>query len=990
MPVIRAAFAAALAALAALGPAASPASAQATELEKKAKAYASAPADHQLITAGGVDLRTLRYDYKATDLAIGGGGEAGLELTRLPRGGVWGHQEPFANFTHNFDIMIAEKRVNPNGGNFRHGSGNGYRMIVRYGARSESFDAEAASPWFDRVSKTSGATLTYPAGAPLDSGSVRYTFTASDGTAALFREIGSDDCSSKLRCAYVSEILLADGTRLDFDYRSSAGVNRLRSVTSSRGYALLLEYGGAGSRLVAKACLFNLARRAMPAGDSCPADAEASAGYGYGHDGFETALTSSTDAGGGTSRYVYGYTGSYKTIAFIKPGQEAPWLTNSFLATADHDEDGVSDRVYRQDLAGGQVYHIEAKTAADETFGTIQALAGGRIIDADGHAILVQYGLPRLHRTLTGSYNPNVPAEVPTDGTDGRVYQITPGPTLVKDQNGRETVYEYCDPQMREFIGANDPDNCVVGALRHYTDPEGIRTEVTYDAWNNLTGVRRYPAPGSGLAMTETIFTHGDCGARPKSCAKPTMFRDPNGNAADYEYAAEHGGIVRERGAAVGGVRPEKRYLYAQRQARTAGGAAAGPAVWLLVQTRQCRSGAMTTAGDCAVAGDSIVTDYDYGADGAPGNLLLRGQSVSADGKVLRSCFAWDGLGRRIGETSPLGTAGLSACPAAPPAGPLPYTSATRYDSGGRVTGTIAPDPDGSGPLAFAAVRNSYDPAGRLVRVEQGELAAWHSESVAPSAWPGFTVLKTVDTRYDALDRKTREAVSGGAVTASVTQYSYDRSGRPRCTAVRMNPDAWASTLDDACLPGPPHPTFGPDRISKQVHDPAGQLAESWDGIGTGLQRREALYTYNGNGQRTSLTDARGYKAEMRYDGLGRQSCWIFPSGAQPGVAGGDCALGTGDFEAYTWDPAGNRKTLRKRDGSVLAFDYDALNRVIRKTVPERSGLDPAHTRDVFYAYDLRGLQTKARFDDPDGEGVSAWYDGFGRPVTTLLAMGGH
>ena len=81
---------------------------------------------------------------------------------------------------------------------------------------------------------------------------------------------------------------------------------------------------------------------------------------------------------------------------------------------------------------------------------------------------------------------------------------------------------------------------------------------------------------------------------------------------------------------------------------------------------------------------------------------------------------------------------------------------------------------------------------------------------------------------------------------------------------------------------------------------------------------------------------------------------------------------------------------MRKRDGSVLAFDYDALGRVIRKTVPERSGLDPAHTRDVFYAYDLRGLQTKARFGDPDGEGVSAWYDGFGRPVTTLLAMGGH
>ena len=73
--------------------------------------------------------------------------------------------------------------------------------------------------------------------------------------------------------------------------------------------------------------------------------------------------------------------------------------------------------------------------------------------------------------------------------------------------------------------------------------------------------------------------------------------------------------------------------------------------------------------------------------------------------------------------------------------------------------------------------------------------------------------------------------------------------------------------------------------------------------------------------------------------------------------------VSTTDYETYTYDPNGNRVSFTKRDGSRLAFVYDALNRMTRKTVPSRIDLAPAQTRDVFYEYDLRGLQTKARFD---------------------------
>jgi YD repeat-containing protein len=136
-------------------------------------------------------------------------------------------------------------------------------------------------------------------------------------------------------------------------------------------------------------------------------------------------------------------------------------------------------------------------------------------------------------------------------------------------------------------------------------------------------------------------------------------------------------------------------------------------------------------------------------------------------------------------------------------------------------------------------------------------------------------------------------------------------------------------------------------------------------------------------GQKKSLTDARGFRAEMARDAFDRQARWVFPSKTTAGVA--DQA----DYEEYGYDPAGNRISLRKRDGSVLTFHYDALGRMMSKFVPERPGLTAAQTRDVHYEYDNRGRQTKVLFDGPYGEGVTTHYDGFGRVISSTLAMAG-
>ena len=122
------------------------------------------------------------------------------------------------------------------------------------------------------------------------------------------------------------------------------------------------------------------------------------------------------------------------------------------------------------------------------------------------------------------------------------------------------------------------------------------------------------------------------------------------------------------------------------------------------------------------------------------------------------------------------------------------YTWGTRYDSENRVVGTIAPDPDGAGPLRYAAVRNSYNAMGYLERVETGELSSWQSEAALPANWTEFTVVRSVEFSYAVVGRKLAERVKGSnGITVALTQYSYDGDGRLDCTTVRMNAAAFDS-----------------------------------------------------------------------------------------------------------------------------------------------------------------------------------------------------
>ena len=348
------------------------------------------------------------------------------------------------------------------------------------------------------------------------------------------------------------------------------------------------------------------------------------------------------------------------------------------------------------------------------------------------------------------------------------------------------------------------------------------------------------------------------------------------------------------------------------------------------------------------------------------------------------------------------------ASPALCQLSPSPYTSGTRYDAMGRVVGTISADPDsvGSGN-PYLATRITYNAGGLPTKTEKGTLTAWQSQDMDPVGWTGFTVNSSTEISYDSYGRKTMELLRGSdSVAYSLTQYSYDSLSRLQCTAVRMNPATYGSLPVDACTLST-QGSNGPDRVTENTYDAAGQLTKVQKAFGTSVQADYAIYAYTANGKQQYVTDANGNKAQFTYDYFDRQIAWAFPSKTTAGQIAA-CTIGTvtedasgiagpsstrgsnDDCEKYWYDHNGNRAKLQKRDGSTIAYGYDALNRVTSKIIPSRADLTGAQTRSVFYDYDLRGLQLYARFDNgaATSDGVTSKYDGFGEIVLTTLKLG--
>ncbi len=518
--------------------------------------------------------------------------------------------------------------------------------------------------------------------------------------------------------------------------------------------------------------------------------------------------------------------------------------------------------------------------------------------------------------------------------------------TRVTDEIGRATNYEY-------------DDNARVTKI---TLPEGNTTSIGWDDAGSIITRTLTAKPGSGLANIveqayvdlASYYTAGgilDC-LSTVLCYRPTWYRDALGRQTDYAYNVRGQLIEQTEPADANGVRRKTFIEYESYDS--------GSGVISRKKTvRIC--GVTTTCGTSA----EIRTEYEYWEST---NLpTVERQVDTATGDVREVRYSYDSAGRLLSID-----------------GPRPGWDDTqyyRYDVLGRKTWEI-------GALATNGLRMAKrftyrDSDDKVTSVETGTLPDATSTTL--------TVIERTDMTYDSRRNAIRQATSAGGVTLRVADQSYLDRGLLDCTATRMNLTGLpAASSAGACTLGTTG-TQGADRITRNVYDAAGQLLQLQQAYGTPFARNQATYSYTQNGKRQFLTDANGNKAQFVYDGHDRQTQWYFPHKTAIGT------VSTSDYEQYGYDAAGNRTSLRRRDGRTLTFAYDGLNRVISKVVPDGcapiqvGACAPASaTRDVYYTYDIMGRQLTAKFDATGGaDGLVSTYDVFGALRSSTISMGG-
>lgn len=550
-------------------------------------------------------------------------------------------------------------------------------------------------------------------------------------------------------------------------------------------------------------------------------------------------------------------------------------------------------KVYTTDTASRRMLSVQRPTGGVLTFGYG---SDNRIATVSNGTATWNYVWSLSGTTLTGTVTQPLSRQRVVTANSATNSVLTD-----KDGLGHTTTFGYDNAGRRTSIVA----------------PEGTSILFAYDPRGNITQQTAVAKAGSGLSNISSSSSFDTTCYNLKTCNQPNSTTDALGNVTTFSYDPNHGGVVTVTApAAPNGVHPQTRFSYSQLSAyyQTNGGLTAGPPIYKLTSTSSCQS-----AASCAGTSDEVVSTISYGTPGAPNTLVPTSVTKRAgDGSLAATTTStYDYAGNVITSDGPLPGAA--------------DTTLYAYNRDRQVTQITSPDPDGAGPLKPRAVQYGYGPDGQVTSTAVGTANADGS---------GFAALQTGVTAYDILGRKTQDSLSASGTTFSVTNYSYDSATRLDCVAVRMNPGAFGSLPAACSLSG--DGGYGSDRITRYTYDAADEQLRVTTGYGTSLQRDELTNTWSPDGKQLTLADAKGNKTTYTYDGFDRVSKTAYPTPSNGTVSS------TSDYEQLTYD-AGSRITQRRlRDGLSISYGYDALNRVMSKTLPNgESG--------VSYTYDNLG-----------------------------------
>ena len=856
-----------------------------------AQVYGEPVPPHRTIQSG-VNTVDGTYSFTTTDVVIGQPDAGGLAYERTWLGSGW--------------------RDNVTG--TIHSSGSVYNVGI--GASSETFTL--ASGVFTQ-DQGRASTLTY------NSSSQEYTYTAPDGSVAVFSKSLANTTLIKANEGLITSLIKPTGEKLTFTYRAitpclpPAGggtcvtktMVRLQSVGTNLGYQLRFQYAINTPTTQSDIAPWLIPTKVIgvdlasvycdPAADSCSGIPSSWPSATYATPSDNSWARTVTDQAGRVTRYTLGDGG---IVAIRRPSSSTNNVVIDYDGTSPGRIDWISD--------GAGIWNY-----------SYQTVTGGSAM------------------TVT---DPTSVTKIITTNSAGQKVSE-------EDGDGNVTSYTYDS----------------FGRLTRVTRPEGDYTEFDYDGRGNVesTTVVAKGGPTAGTIVTSAGYD-ATCG-NPVKCNKPNWTKDARNNQTDYVYDPVHGGVlsVTQPAPTTGAVRPKTSYAYAVRNAwykKTSSTLVQdSDGVYRLTEISTC-----TTSAACAGAAEEVKTAVTYGTSGVANHLLPTSiSSGSGDGALTATTSAtYDAVGNLLTVDGPLAN----------------DTTRYRYDATRQLVGMVSPDPDGAGAMLNRAVRVTYNLDGDPTLIERGTVA-----SQSDTDWNAFSVLEQGSITYNAQGRKVKEELVASSATQAVTQYSYDNAGRALCTVVRINSASWGALPSDACVLTN-WSSAGPDRVTRNGYNTLGQLATVTSGYATTQARVDQTLTYTASGLVATVTDGEGNLTTYEYDVFNRLKRVRYPSPTTDGTSSTsddewyvyDAASNvtqwtprSGGAQSFTYDNLNRmvtgpltssfaydnlgRLTSATMATAVTSYTYDALNRQLTDTQPMGT---------VSSEYDLAGRRTRLTWPD--------------------------
>ncbi len=408
----------------------------------------------------------------------------------------------------------------------------------------------------------------------------------------------------------------------------------------------------------------------------------------------------------------------------------------------------------------------------------------------------------------------------------------------------------------------------------------------------------------------------------------------------------------------------------------------------------------LSASGVCPSGAICPVTSYAYGDSSHPFYPTLESAPADSTGHKDTTSYTYDTNGNVLSSTT-----GLNADGTCPSGSTCPKTTYT-YDSAGRVLTEVAPLGNVTGNnRANYTTTYAYDSSGHLLSVTDplGHATAYTydgqgNEATVTDANGNRTVYS-----YDADNRVT--SMQSGLRYDSTTQtyhcltgdicpttsYTYDSNGNlktetdPRGHVTTYTYDADNRVLS-ATTPLGEKTTYGYDNKGNQttVVDPRGNVTgnnpadytttSAYDKNGSILSVTDPLgdktsYTYDGNGNVLTRTDANNHTTTYTYDSQGDVLTVTAPDGS---------------VTTYTYDGNGNVLTRTDANNHTTTYTYDNNGNLSSETGPDPDGSGPQTAPVTSYSYDANGNLSQEV--EPNGDTITYTYDHANRQTGTSYA----